>query len=282
MKSDTKYSSLEERGFLWLLTLVCQVAWDSRRAAKVWQGEVIIPVHKNGRQDGMHYVPERDIVCPPCRRSHITIVHRGGWTPISRVCVVSPLLFIVYMNWTNSHNRVDQGVTVRSCWINRLLFVDDLVQLASSQQGLLHPLERFSVACDQTSTKKTEVSCPSRSSRHHTLQVSSSVRPEVEKFKYLGVVFTRDGKRNKKIGARIGKAKVILRELCRSVVTIREFSNTAKVSVFKSAFVPILTYGHKSWVMAEKVSDVHAAEMEFLWKIHGMTLCDHVRSCEIR
>jgi len=37
------------------------------------------------------------------------------------------------------------------------------------------------------------------------------------------------------------------------VVTKRELSNTAKLSVFKSVFIPILTYGHESWVKTENV-----------------------------
>jgi len=39
------------------------------------------------------------------------------------------------MNWIDSHSRVDKGVTVGSCQINRLLFADDLVLLAYSQQS---------------------------------------------------------------------------------------------------------------------------------------------------
>jgi len=41
-------------------------------------------------------------------------------------------------------------------------------------------------------------------------------------------------------------------ELYRSVVTKRELSNTAKLSVFKSIFVPTVTCGHESWVMTER------------------------------
>jgi len=52
------------------------------------------------------------------------------------------------------------------------------------------------------------------------------------------------------IDTRIGEANEVLRELYRSVVTKRELSNTVKLSVFKSIFVPILTYGHESWVGA--------------------------------
>ena len=42
--------------------------------------------------------------------------------------------------------RVDEGVTVGSCRINRLLSSGDLVLLASSQQGLQQELDRFSAA----------------------------------------------------------------------------------------------------------------------------------------
>jgi len=61
-------------------------------------------------------------------------------------CVLSSLLFIVCMNWIDSHRRVDKGVVVGSCRINCLLFADDLVLFASSEQGLQHALNRFSAA----------------------------------------------------------------------------------------------------------------------------------------
>jgi len=47
------------------------------------------------------------------------------------------------MNWIDSHSQVNEGVTVGSYRINRLLFADDLILLASSQQSLQHALDRF-------------------------------------------------------------------------------------------------------------------------------------------
>jgi len=43
-----------------------------------------------------------------------------------------------------------------------------------------------------------------------------------------------------------------LRGAYRSVVTQWELSSTVKLLVFKSVFVPIITYGHESWVMTER------------------------------
>jgi len=83
-------------------------------------------------------------------------------------------------------------------------------------------------------------------------------------------------------GGWIDKANAVLRELHRSLVTKRKLSNIAKLSVFKSAFVPILTCDPESWVMTEMISQGQEQEMEFLRRSHIVTLCDKVRSCEIR
>ena len=64
----------------------------------------------------------------------------------------------------------------------------------------------------------------------------------------------------------------VLRELYWSVVTKQNLSNTAKLSVFKSAFVSILTYGHEFWVMIKKILfQVEAAEIGFLRRIQSVT-----------
>ena len=39
----------------------------------------------------------------------------------------------------------------------------------------------------------------------------------------------------------------------RTVVTKRELSQKAKLSVYRAIFVPTLTYGHEVWVMTERI-----------------------------
>ena len=51
----------------------------------------------------------------------------------------------------------------------------------------------------------------------------------------------------------------------------------------KFAIFPILTYGHESWVMTERMRlQVQASEMRSLRRIEGITLCNKVRSSKIR
>ena len=74
-----------------------------------------------------------------------------------------------------------------------------------------------------------------------------------------------------------------MHQLYRSVVLKPELCTKAKLFVFQSVFVPILTYGYECWLMTEKVrSQVQAAEMGFLQKVRGLSLLDKVKSSNIR
>ena len=155
------------------------------------------------------------------------------------------------MDWIDSHRHVVKGVTVGNCRMDCLLFADELVAYSmrgSSQQGLQLAFDQFSAASDQEGTKisskKIGVSCLLRRPRQCFLQVIGNTLQQVDAFKYLGLVFTSGESRNKGIDTRICKVNAVLRELYCSVVTKRELSKNAKLSVFKSVFVPILTCGH--------------------------------------
>jgi len=76
--------------------------------------------------------------------------------------------------------------------------------------------------------------------------VSGNTLQQVEPFKDFGVIFTSNGNREREIETRIVKANADLREVYCSVVAKWELSWTAKLSVFKSVFVLILTCGHES------------------------------------
>ena len=109
--------------------------------------------------------------------------------------------------------------------------------------NLQHCIDRFAAACDQAAL------CLPRNPKQHTLKVSDNSLHQVGKYKYLAVVFTRVTEGG---SWRLINGNVIPLELHLSVVTKRELLTTAKLSVFKLFFVPILTYGHESWVMTGK------------------------------
>jgi len=161
----------------------------------------------------------------------------------------------VWSTWINGQSQTRRRGC--HCWELQdepfaLLFADELVLHAwiSSQKGLQYAFDRFYATCDKAgtriSTKKIAVLCLLRRPRQCILQVSWNTLQQVETFKYFRVVLASDRSRNKEIDTRIGKANAVLRELYCSVVAKWELSKTAKLSVFKSVFVPILTCGRES------------------------------------
>ena len=75
--------------------------------------------------------------------------------------------------------------------------------------------------------------------------LSASWRSTIEacpKFKILGVAFKNDGRQDKELAVRSGKASTVMRALHYSVVLKQELPKTTKLSVFRSIFASILIY----------------------------------------
>ncbi|KAI3369442.1 hypothetical protein L3Q82_007488 [Scortum barcoo] len=168
-----------------------------------------------------------------------------------------------------------EGVRFGNHRISSLLFADDVVLMASSGQDLQHVLERFAAECEaagmRISTSKSEAMVLDRDRKRVAcpLQVGGGeVLPQVEEFKYLGVLFTSEGKIEREIDRRIGAASAVMRSVYRTVVVKKELSRKAKLSIYRSIYVPTLTYGHELWVMTERTrSRIQAAEMSFLRRV---------------
>ncbi|CAM1306692.1 Uncharacterised protein r2_g1655 [Pycnogonum litorale] len=96
------------------------------------------------------------------------------------------------------------------------------------------------------SVEKTETLLLSRRPGQCTQHVSGIPPKRVEKFEYLGVaVFTSDGRRGIELDTRIAAAGAVMHQLQRSVLLRRQLGVKAKLAVFKSVSVPILTYGYE-------------------------------------
>ncbi|KAK3505834.1 hypothetical protein QTP70_004994, partial [Hemibagrus guttatus] len=162
---------------------------------------------------------------------------------------------------TKQISRRNQGLEGVRFWdhrISSLIFADDVVLLASSGLDLQHALGRFAAECEaagmRVSTSKSEAMVLDRKKVACTLQVGGEVLPQVEEFKYLGVLFTSEGRMDREIDRRIGAAAAVMRSMYRSVVVKKELSRKAKLSIYQSIYVPqsTLTYGHELWVMTER------------------------------
>ncbi|KAK3536643.1 hypothetical protein QTP86_015444, partial [Hemibagrus guttatus] len=216
-------------------------------------------------------------------KSDLFPVHVG----LRQGCPLSPVLFIVFMDRISRRSQGLEGVRFGDHRISSLFFADDVVLLASSGLDLQHALGRFAAECEaagmRVSTSKSEAMVLDWKKVACTLQVGGEVLPQVEEFKYLGVLFTSEGRMDREIDRRIGAAAAVMRSMYRSVVVKKELSRKAKLSIYQSIYAPTLTYGHELWVMTERVrSRIQAAEMSFLRRVAGRSLRDMVRSSVTR
>ena len=106
---------------------------------------------------------------------------------------------------------------------------------------------------------------------------------QVENLKYLGIAFTSDENQGKQLDVCSRNASAVMQALHHSVVSKLEQSRKSKLSMVKTIFVPILTYSHESWVIAEKLrSQMQASKIKFLQKINGITTFNLLRNSLIR
>ncbi|KAK3559257.1 hypothetical protein QTP86_008827 [Hemibagrus guttatus] len=133
------------------------------------------------------------------------------------------------------------------------------------------------------SISKSEAMILDRKKVACTLQVGGEFLPEMEEFKYLGVLFTSKGRMDRESDRQISAAAAVMWSMYRSVVVKKELSRKAKLSIYQSTYVPTLTYGHEVWVMTERIrSWIQVAEMSFLCRVAGRSLRDRVRSSVTR
>ncbi|KAK3542195.1 hypothetical protein QTP86_017365 [Hemibagrus guttatus] len=229
------------------------------------------------------YNRSRSLVRIASCKSDLFPVHVG----LRQGCPLSPVLFIVFMDRISRRSQGLEGVRFGDHRISSLIFADDVVLLASSGLDFQHALGRFAAECEaagmRVSTSKSEAMVLDRKKVACTLQVGGEVLPQVEEFKYLGVLFTSEGRMDREIDRRIGAAAAVMRSMYRSVVVKKELNRKAKLSIYQSIYVPTLTYGHELWVMTERVrSRIQAAEMSFLCRVAGRSLRDRVRSSVTR
>ncbi|KAK3528006.1 hypothetical protein QTP86_013119 [Hemibagrus guttatus] len=170
------------------------------------------------------YNQSRSLVRIASCKSDLFPVHVG----LRQGCPLSPVLFVVFMDRISRRSQGLEGVRFGDHRISSLIFADDVVLLASSSLDLQHALGRFAAECEaagmRVSTSKSEAMVLDRKKVACTLQVGGEVLPQVEEFKYLGVLFTSEGRMDHEIDRRIGAAAAVMRSMYRSVVVKKELS----------------------------------------------------------
>ena len=123
-------------------------------------------------------------------------------------CSFSRILLLICLSGIVTKSESCGGV--KSVIVTYYRFQRSLCILDSTKIGLQQALDSFSDVCCvvgiKICTTKTEIICLSRQSKHCFLQVGRVSLKQWEKFKYLSVSFTCDGRQNGELAILTGKA----------------------------------------------------------------------------
>ena len=125
--------------------------------------------------------------------------------------------------------------------------------------------------------KKKEDSIPPN------IKIGTNAFEVVDQFKYLGTIFSRNGKIEQEIKNRITQATRTYYQINKTIINKKEVSKKTKMQIYQTIYLPTLLYGCETWPRAATTdSQIQAAEMKYLRRVANKTRFDRERNSKIR
>ena len=114
------------------------------------------------------------------------------------------------------------------------------------------------------------------------IQVDNIKLKQVQEFKYLGSIFTSDGKLDREIDTRCQKANAVSYQLS-PLLKHQNINMAVKRQMIKSIFQPVLCYQCQTWPISKRQErKITTCEMRCLRKTIKVTRRDKMRNEDIR
>ena len=171
---------------------------------------------------------------------------------VKQGCVFSPLLFNMYVSdIPDIFDDACHPVTVNSLTTNSMLFVDDLVLLSESAEGIQRCLGKLENYClqwgltiNQDKTKVIIFNKGGKKLQKFKFYVNDSEIEIAQSYCYLGIIFSSCGTFNRAISALHDKAR-------KAFFALKQMETSQHplltISLFDKLVLPIMTYAVEVW-----------------------------------
>ena len=194
-------------------------------------------------------------------------------TGVRQGCVISPVLFLVVIDWVMRRATGDQprglvwGLTAR---LEDCDFADDIALLSHTQKSIQEKTDRVDRAARSVGLKIH----PSKSkmmklkNRSTTKTIVRNVElEEVQDFKYLGSYISTDSNIEKEISTRIGLVAQAFNRL-QSIWKSTALQTKTKLKIYRSNVRSVLLYASETWRTNKRLeSRLRGFEGPCLWRI---------------
>lgn len=207
--------------------------------------------------------------------------------------VLSPLLFICAMDEAvkESQPKMEKFVigykNLQPIRIETCVFADDILIFANSENNLEKNVNAWKTSLDKLNLNlnigKTKCMAVSNRERESKITVEGNNIEQVSKYKYLGTTINSKGNLDDELNERIQTANRVYYSLQKKFLGHKQISQTTKISVYKTVYLPILLHGGENWVLTEKQERrLQAIEMKYHRKVLGVCRMDKRRNEDIR
>ena len=132
------------------------------------------------------------------------------------------------------------------------------------------------------SISKTEVMTASRNPSDLNIDINGAKLQQVKEFKYLGSIFTEDGRLEREIETRCQKANAVSYQLA-PLLRHESIPMSTKAKLINSIFLPTLTYQCQTWTLTKSLErKLTTCEMKCLRRAANKTRRDKIRNEVIR
>ena len=208
-------------------------------------------------------------------------VHQGN--------VLSPLLFIIFINDICSEILSDSSPILHDTRVSHLLYADDLVLLSLTEEGLQRNIKKVKDFCNKwglvINTDKSKIMTFSKTGRlannKFKFNIDNDELEYVKQYKYLGVIFSSNGKFS-------AAEKTLSMKANRALFSIKQgiFDKSIKPSsvlhIFDALVKPIALYNAEIW--AAYKSCYKSKTLEDMFDISLKSTCEfdkvNIRFCK--
>ena len=174
-------------------------------------------------------------------------------TGVRQGCVISPLLFLVVVDWCMRSTLGNGNTGIRwtlTSFLEDLDFADDICLLSSTRDHMQQKTAQLNTYAKQVglkiNIKKTKVMAVNDNSNRVPIKINDTNIEEVEDFTYLGSVISNDNGTSKDIKSRLSKARASFCQL-RTIWRSTTLSRKTKLKLYNSNVKSVLLYGSECW-----------------------------------
>ena len=214
-------------------------------------------------------------------------------TGVRQGCILSPLLFIIVIDFVLNQALKDQEMGIRLNFrkvLQDLDFADDIVLVSDDFQKMQEKTNRIDTCSKAVglniNIKKTEILVVNEekfmNDSEHVIEVRDQKLQNVDNFTYLGSKISKEGDIMVELNTRIGKAIGALKKF-NKIWKNKSISIKTKMKLYRANVVSVLIYGCETWQLTEHQEDkLNAFDYNCLRKIMKISWKDKVTNEEVR